>query len=133
MYRELKIMRLCNDLSVSLSHIASLPTILSLSHSIPLPLPITLSPIDTHTHTQSHTHTHIHTHTLTRTHSLSHSLTLSLSLSGVYSLVAIISHIGRNTDHGHYVCHIKKEGKWSLFNDEKVLYFTLLLLFYSYK
>ena len=34
--------------------------------------------------------------------------------------MAIISHIGRNTDHGHYVCHVKKDGQWAFFNDEKV-------------
>jgi ubiquitin carboxyl-terminal hydrolase 5/13 len=39
---------------------------------------------------------------------------------GKYSLMAVISHIGRNTDHGHYVCHIRKNGQWVLFNDEKV-------------
>jgi len=39
---------------------------------------------------------------------------------GLYTLVAIISHIGKNTDHGHYVCHIKKEGHWVFYNDEKV-------------
>lgn len=42
------------------------------------------------------------------------------SSAGKYSLLAIISHIGKNTDHGHYVCHIKKNGIWALFNDEKV-------------
>ena len=39
---------------------------------------------------------------------------------GKYTLFAIISHIGRNTEHGHYVCHIKKNGQWTFFNDEKV-------------
>lgn len=39
---------------------------------------------------------------------------------GKYSLLAVISHIGKNTDHGHYVCHILKNGVWVLFNDEKV-------------
>jgi ubiquitin carboxyl-terminal hydrolase 5/13 len=39
---------------------------------------------------------------------------------GVYSLLAIVSHIGRNTDHGHYVCHIKKESGWVVYNDDKV-------------
>jgi len=39
---------------------------------------------------------------------------------GKYTLVGIISHMGRNTDCGHYVCHIKKEGEWALFNDDKV-------------
>ncbi|CAE7498314.1 UBP14, partial [Symbiodinium microadriaticum] len=41
--------------------------------------------------------------------------------AGVYSLQGIVSHVGRNTEHGHYVCHIKKgEGKWIFFNDDKV-------------
>jgi len=39
---------------------------------------------------------------------------------GKYTLMAIISHIGKNTEHGHYVCHIQKEGQWVLYNDEKV-------------
>lgn len=39
---------------------------------------------------------------------------------GRYTLMAVISHIGKSTDHGHYVCHIKKKDKWVLFNDEKV-------------
>lgn len=39
---------------------------------------------------------------------------------GCYDLVAVISHIGRNTEHGHYVCHIKKADKWVLYNDDKV-------------
>jgi ubiquitin carboxyl-terminal hydrolase 5/13 len=40
---------------------------------------------------------------------------------GKYTLFAVISHIGKNTDHGHYVCHVRKNsGQWVLFNDEKV-------------
>jgi ubiquitin carboxyl-terminal hydrolase 5/13 len=31
-----------------------------------------------------------------------------------------ISHIGKNTGSGHYVCHVKRDGKWIIFNDEKV-------------
>ncbi len=30
---------------------------------------------------------------------------------GSYELVGFISHMGRNTACGHYVCHIKKEGR----------------------
>jgi ubiquitin carboxyl-terminal hydrolase 5/13 len=37
-----------------------------------------------------------------------------------YELVAFISHIGKATQSGHYVAHIKKDGRWILFNDEKV-------------
>jgi uncharacterized UBP type Zn finger protein len=43
------------------------------------------------------------------------------SYSGKYELIGIVSHLGRNTDHGHYVCHLKKENQWIFFNDEKVL------------
>ena len=31
-----------------------------------------------------------------------------------------ISHIGKNTGSGHYVAHLKRDGKWVIFNDEKV-------------
>ncbi|XP_050538003.1 ubiquitin carboxyl-terminal hydrolase 5 [Daktulosphaira vitifoliae] len=40
--------------------------------------------------------------------------------SGSYKLIAIISHMGSSSMVGHYVCHIKKEGRWVIFNDEKV-------------
>jgi ubiquitin carboxyl-terminal hydrolase 5/13 len=39
---------------------------------------------------------------------------------GKYTMVGIVSHIGKNTGSGHYVAHIKKDGKWVIFNDEKV-------------
>jgi ubiquitin carboxyl-terminal hydrolase 5/13 len=39
---------------------------------------------------------------------------------GKYQLCGMISHIGKNTGSGHYVCHLKKDGKWVIFNDEKV-------------
>lgn len=39
---------------------------------------------------------------------------------GKYELVGIVSHIGANTACGHYVCHVKKEGRWVYYNDEKV-------------
>lgn len=39
---------------------------------------------------------------------------------GKYELVAIVSHIGSNTACGHYVAHVKKDGLWYIFNDEKV-------------
>jgi len=42
------------------------------------------------------------------------------STHGRYELHAIISHIGKNTESGHYVCHIKKGDQWILYNDEKV-------------
>ncbi|PRP81902.1 ubiquitin carboxyl-terminal hydrolase 5-like isoform 2 [Planoprotostelium fungivorum] len=37
-----------------------------------------------------------------------------------YQLVSIISHMGTSTASGHYVAHIKKKGRWALFNDNKV-------------
>jgi ubiquitin carboxyl-terminal hydrolase 5/13 len=45
---------------------------------------------------------------------------------GKYELLGFISHIGTNTNCGHYVCHIKKyneetkQREWVLFNDRKV-------------
>ena len=39
---------------------------------------------------------------------------------GKYALVGLVSHIGKNTGSGHYVAHLKKDGKWVIFNDEKV-------------
>lgn len=42
--------------------------------------------------------------------------------AGEYELVGFISHIGRNTSHGHYVCHVKRDegGGWVIFDDQKV-------------
>jgi len=40
---------------------------------------------------------------------------------GRYELVGIISHLGNSMDSGHYVCHVKKDGEWAFFNDEKVV------------
>ena len=37
-----------------------------------------------------------------------------------YKLVGFISHMGTSTHVGHYVCHILKDGRWVIFNDEKV-------------
>lgn len=43
---------------------------------------------------------------------------------GKYTLMAVISHMGKNAEHGHYICHAYRNGVWALFNDEKVsLYF----------
>ncbi|GIL53163.1 hypothetical protein Vafri_8845 [Volvox africanus] len=39
---------------------------------------------------------------------------------GVYELVGFISHMGSNLACGHYVAHIKKDGRWVIFNDDKV-------------
>lgn len=39
---------------------------------------------------------------------------------GKYRLVAFISHIGNQTSCGHYVAHIRKDGRWAIFNDETV-------------
>jgi len=40
--------------------------------------------------------------------------------SGRYRLVGFISHMGTSVHSGHYVAHLFKEGRWVLFNDEKV-------------
>ena len=44
-------------------------------------------------------------------------LSLSYSIGLHYLLFTVI---GKSTDHGHYVCHIKKDNDWILYNDEKV-------------
>lgn len=40
--------------------------------------------------------------------------------SGKYKLVAFISHMGTSAQVGHYVCHIRKQGEWVIYNDTKV-------------
>lgn len=40
--------------------------------------------------------------------------------NGKYKLLGFITHIGNNAQHGHYVCHIIKDGKWIKFNDRHV-------------
>jgi len=40
--------------------------------------------------------------------------------NGEYELMAFISHMGTSTLCGHYVCHIKKNNRWVIYNDEKV-------------
>jgi ubiquitin carboxyl-terminal hydrolase 5/13 len=40
--------------------------------------------------------------------------------AGVYKLVGFISHMGTNANVGHYVAHLLKNGKWTIFNDENV-------------
>lgn len=39
---------------------------------------------------------------------------------GRYKLIGIVSHIGTSTQCGHYVAHIFKDGRWAIFNDDKV-------------
>ncbi|KAL7991009.1 hypothetical protein Chor_014439, partial [Crotalus horridus] len=39
---------------------------------------------------------------------------------GRYELFGFISHMGTSTMSGHYVCHLKKEGRWVIYNDLKV-------------
>ncbi|GLT77243.1 hypothetical protein SLA2020_488480 [Shorea laevis] len=39
---------------------------------------------------------------------------------GRYRLFGIVSHIGTSTQCGHYVAHILKDGRWVIFNDNKV-------------
>ena len=43
------------------------------------------------------------------------------SYSGKYKLKAFISHVGRNTNSGHYVSHQGRKWKWIIFNDRKVI------------
>uniref|UniRef100_A0A915EQV9 USP domain-containing protein n=1 Tax=Ditylenchus dipsaci TaxID=166011 RepID=A0A915EQV9_9BILA len=40
--------------------------------------------------------------------------------SGKYRLDGFISHIGSSPSSGHYVVHLKKNGTWYIYNDEKV-------------
>ncbi|KAG0494683.1 hypothetical protein HPP92_005677, partial [Vanilla planifolia] len=40
--------------------------------------------------------------------------------NGRYKLLALVSHIGTSTHCGHYVAHIRKDGRWIIFNDNKV-------------
>jgi len=37
-----------------------------------------------------------------------------------YELFGLVSHIGSNTNSGHYVCHLLKNDQWIIMNDEKV-------------
>ncbi|XP_057320588.1 ubiquitin carboxyl-terminal hydrolase 5 [Microplitis mediator] len=37
-----------------------------------------------------------------------------------YKLVGFISHMGTSSMVGHYVCHLLKDNRWVIFNDEKV-------------
>lgn len=39
---------------------------------------------------------------------------------GKYRLRAFITHMGTSTMVGHYVCHIRKDGQWIIYNDNKV-------------
>jgi len=38
----------------------------------------------------------------------------------VYELFAFITHMGTSVHSGHYIAHIKKDGKWVLYNDQRV-------------
>lgn len=39
--------------------------------------------------------------------------------------MGFISHVGKNTGCGHYVAHIRKDGRWAIFDDRKVLVLCL--------
>ena len=39
---------------------------------------------------------------------------------GEYELFGVVSHMGGNTACGHYVAHVKQDGRWLIFNDRKV-------------
>jgi ubiquitin carboxyl-terminal hydrolase 5/13 len=40
--------------------------------------------------------------------------------AGVYALHGFVTHLGSGVHSGHYVAHIKKDGKWIYYNDAKV-------------
>jgi ubiquitin carboxyl-terminal hydrolase 5/13 len=40
--------------------------------------------------------------------------------SPIYNMYGFITHLGKNTSFGHYVCHIKKENNWIYYNDSRV-------------
>merc|ERR1712000_138299 len=42
------------------------------------------------------------------------------AVSGQYELCAVISHKGRDAEHGHYVAWIKKAGHWLVHDDDHV-------------
>lgn len=52
------------------------------------------------------------------TYSLSE--TNSSSKSAKYELVCVVTHLGKNISSGHYFSHVKIDGEWIMFNDEKV-------------
>jgi ubiquitin carboxyl-terminal hydrolase 14 len=41
-------------------------------------------------------------------------------VSGLYELCAVISHKGRDAEHGHYVAWVKKGEHWLVMDDEHV-------------
>ena len=48
-------------------------------------------------------------------------LVINENNGSLYNMYGFITHLGKNTGHGHYVCNIRKEGnKWAYFNDSKV-------------
>ncbi|KAJ7517249.1 hypothetical protein O6H91_21G015500 [Diphasiastrum complanatum] len=51
-----------------------------------------------------------------------HQPSLDSQLTGIYDLVAVLTHKGRSADSGHYVAWVKQEnGKWIKFNDEDAI------------
>ncbi len=45
---------------------------------------------------------------------------INLNNSSVFEMYAFITHLGKNTSHGHYVSHVKKGNDWIYYNDNKV-------------
>ena len=39
---------------------------------------------------------------------------------GMYRLHSTVTHLGSSLHAGHYVCHVRKDGKWIYYNDSKV-------------
>jgi len=37
-----------------------------------------------------------------------------------YEVLASVLHLGKNVNSGHYVCYVKKNGKWIYYNDSRV-------------
>ena len=41
-------------------------------------------------------------------------------LQSQYEITACVLHLGKAINCGHYVCYVKKDGKWIYYNDSKV-------------
>jgi len=37
-----------------------------------------------------------------------------------YEIVSCVLHLGKQINCGHYVCYVKKDGKWIYYNDSRV-------------
>lgn len=41
-------------------------------------------------------------------------------IAGKYEVFAVVNHIGRTLDNGHYICHLRRNGKWWRASDHEV-------------